>query len=48
MGSILIPAEQWEAMAAANSCNVAAEHKGNKPLPVRTAEYGGFVRREVV
>ncbi len=43
MGSILIPAEQWEAMAAANSCNVAAEHKGNKPLPVRTAEYGGFL-----
>ncbi|MBU9211668.1 hypothetical protein [Burkholderia multivorans] len=43
MGSIQIPAEHWEAMAAANSCHMAAEHKGNKPLPVRTAEYGGFL-----
>jgi hypothetical protein len=45
MGSIQIPAERWEAMAAANSCHLAAEHKGkgNKPLPVRTAEYEGFL-----
>lgn len=45
MDSIQIPAEQWEAMAAANSCHLAAEHKGkgNKPLPVRTAKYGGFL-----
>jgi len=45
MDSYQIPAEQWEAMAAANSCHLAAEHKGkgNKPLPVRTVEYGGFL-----
>jgi len=43
MGSIQIPAEHWEAMAAANSCHMAVEHKGNKPLPVRTAGHGGFL-----
>lgn len=43
MGSIQIPAEHWEAMAAANSCQIAVEHKGGKPIPVRTAEHGGFL-----
>ncbi|WP_126448397.1 hypothetical protein [Sulfuricystis multivorans] len=43
MGSILIPAEKWVAIAASNSCHLAVEHKGNKPLPVRIASYEGFL-----
>lgn len=43
MDSILVAAEKWEVIATANSSHVAAEHKGNKPLPVRTAEYQGFL-----
>jgi hypothetical protein len=43
MVSIQLPAELWQAVAAANSCHLAAEHKGSKPLPVRTAEYGGLL-----
>ncbi|MDR9154963.1 hypothetical protein FEP40_05841 [Burkholderia multivorans] len=40
---IQVPAERWESMAAAYSCHMAVEHKGNKPVPVRTAEYGGLL-----
>jgi hypothetical protein len=43
MSQFLIPAEQWETIASANSCALAAEHKGHKPLSVRTAECGGFL-----
>lgn len=49
MNQILIPAEQWETMASANSCQIAAEQQcacegsGLKPVPVRTAEYGGYL-----
>jgi hypothetical protein len=49
MSQILVPAEQWETMASANSCQIAAEQQcacegsGHKPVPVRTAEYGGYL-----
>jgi hypothetical protein len=49
MNPILVPAEQWETMASANSCQIAAEQQcacegsGLKPVPVRTAEYGGYL-----
>jgi hypothetical protein len=43
MRSILLAAELWQAIAAANSCQIAAEHKGRKPIPVRTSEHGGFL-----
>ncbi len=39
---IQIPAEQWESFSEAYSSDTAAEHKGNKPIPVKTFEYGGF------
>ncbi len=43
MDGIRVQAERWEALAAANSCHLAIGHKGNKPVPVRVAEYGGFL-----
>lgn len=49
MNQILVQAEQWETMASVNSCQIAAEQQcacegsGLKPVPVRTAEYGGYL-----
>ena len=49
MSQILVPAEQWETMASANSCQIAADQQcacegsGHKLVPVRTAEYGGYL-----
>ena len=49
MNHILVPAEQWETMASANSCQIAADQQcacegsGHKPVPVRTAENGGYL-----
>jgi hypothetical protein len=43
MISIHLPAELWQSVSAANSCHLVVEHKGNKPLSVRTTEYGGFL-----
>lgn len=43
MGSIQVPAERWEKIAEAYSTHIAVEHKGKKPIPVRSAEDGGFI-----
>jgi len=38
---IRLPAEQWQSIAAANSCQLAAEHRGKSPVPVRAVQYRG-------
>ncbi len=43
MGEILIPAEKWEPFTKAYSADLATEHKGGKPLSVRTVTDHGIV-----
>lgn len=43
MDGIRVQAERWQRIAQAYSAHLTAEHKGHKPIPVRTAEYGGFL-----
>ena len=43
MKTILIAAELWDVFAEANSCQQAAEQKANRPVSVRTFDYGGFL-----
>jgi len=43
MDKFLVPAELWQQIASANSCHLAVEQKGGRPVSVRTAEYGGFL-----
>jgi len=43
MSTLLLPAERWQRIAQAYSAHLTAEHKGHKPIPVRTAEHGGFL-----
>jgi hypothetical protein len=38
---IRLPAEQWELVAEASSCQIAAEHCGDSPVPVRAVEHRG-------
>jgi hypothetical protein len=38
---IRLPAEQWHPMAASNSCQLAAEHRGKSPVPVQAVQYRG-------
>lgn len=38
---IRLPAEQWGRLSEVNSCQLAAEHRGKPPVPVRVAEYRG-------
>jgi hypothetical protein len=38
---IRLPAEQWQSMAEASSCQLAAEHRGKSPVPVRVVQYRG-------
>jgi len=40
---IQVPAERWEVLAGAYSCQAVAEHKGGKPAPVKTVDHDGFV-----
>lgn len=40
---VQIAAEQWEVYAESNSCMNASEQKDNKPVSVKTFEYGGFI-----
>lgn len=43
MDGIRVQAERWQRIAQAYSAHLTAKHKGHKPIPVRTAEYGGFL-----
>lgn len=43
MDGIRVQAERWQRIAQAYSAHLTAEHKGHKPIPMRTAEYGGFL-----
>ncbi|GLW61508.1 hypothetical protein Hthe01_18570 [Hydrogenophilus thermoluteolus] len=45
MSRVHVPAEHWERIAEeAYSAQIAAEHKDKgKPIPVRTAAYGGYL-----
>jgi hypothetical protein len=38
---VRLPAEQWERLAEASSCQLAAEHRGKSPVPVRAVKYLG-------
>lgn len=43
MDKFLVPAERWQQIASANSCHLAVEQKGGRPVSVLTAKYGGFL-----
>lgn len=43
MNRVLVPAENWDAKTAANSCMNAIEQKDGKLISVRTFEYHGFL-----
>lgn len=42
-GGVIVPAERWLGITKAYSAQIAGEHRGGKPIPVRTATYNGFL-----
>jgi len=39
---ITVPAEQWALFSKTCACSTAAEHKGDKPMSLRTFDHGAF------